>query len=104
MKILVLSHEFPPVGGGGGRVAQDIAVGLAARGHETRVLTAHLDGLPLNETVDGVQVERIPLKRKAAYRAGFVDMARYDLAAFQVGQKIVREWRPDLIHAHFAVP
>jgi len=104
MKILVLSHEFPPVGGGGGRVAQDLAIGLAARGHEIRVLTAHLDGLTLIETVGGVQVERIPLKRKAAFRAEFAEMARYDLAAFQVGLKMIREWHPDLIHAHFAVP
>lgn len=104
MKILVLSHEFPPVGGGGGRVAQDLAIGLAARGHEIRVLTAHLDGLTLVETVEGVQVERIPLKRKAAFRAEFAEMARYDLAAFQAGLKIIREWQPDLIHAHFAVP
>ncbi len=104
MKILILSHEFPPVGGGGGRVAQDLALGLAARGHEIRVLTAHLDGLTLVETVKGVQVERIPLKRKAAYRAEFADMARYDLVAFQVGLNIIRAWRPDVIHAHFAVP
>ena len=104
MKILVLIHEFPPVGGGGGRVAQDIAIGLAARGHEIRVLTAHLEGLPLIETVEGVCVERIPLKRKAAFRAEFAEMARYDLAAFQAGLKIIREWQPDLIHAHFAVP
>jgi glycosyltransferase involved in cell wall biosynthesis len=104
MKILVLSHEFPPVGGGGGRVAQDLACGLARRGHEIRVLTAHLDGLPLSETVEGVLVERIPLQRKAAFRAEFAEMARYDLVAFQAGLKLIREWQPDLIHAHFAVP
>ena len=104
MKILVLTHEFPPVGGGGGRVAEDLARGLAARGHEIRVLTTHLDDLPLAETVARVQIERIPLKRKTAYRAEFTEMARYDLVAFQAGLKIIREWQPDLIHAHFAVP
>ena len=45
MKILVLIHEFPPVGGGGGRAAQDICSGLVKKGHEITVLTAHLDGL-----------------------------------------------------------
>jgi glycosyltransferase involved in cell wall biosynthesis len=104
MKILVLIHEFPPVGGGGGRVAQDLAIGLAARGHEIRVLTAHLDGLPLVETTAGVRVERIPLKRKAAFQAEFAEMARYDLAALQVGLKLAHDWHPDVIHAHFAVP
>lgn len=104
MKILVLTHEFPPVGGGGGRVAQDLAIGLAARGHEIRVLTAHLDGLSLTETVGGVRVERIPSKRKTAFRADFAEMAEYDWAAVSLGQKVIREWQPDLIHAHFAVP
>jgi glycosyltransferase involved in cell wall biosynthesis len=104
MKILVLSHEFPPVGGGGGRVARDLALGLAARGHEIRVLTAHLDNLPLVETVAGVKVERIPSKRKTAFRADFAEMAGYDRAAVSLGQKVIREWQPDVIHAHFAVP
>jgi len=104
MRILVLSHEFPPVGGGGGRVAQDIARGLAARGHELRVLTAHLDGLPDSETVDGVQVERIATKRKAAFRAELGEMANYNWAAVSAGRHIIRTWQPDLIHAHFAVP
>ncbi len=104
MKILVLCHEFPPLGGGGGRVARDIAIGLARRGHEIRVLTDHLNGLPPDETIEGVRVERIPAGRRAAYRAEFTEMARYDLAAFQSGLRIIREWKPDVIHAHFAVP
>ncbi len=104
MKILVLSHEFPPVGGGGGRVARDLALGLARRGHELRILTAHLDGLPALETVENMRVERIPSKRRAAFRAEFFEMARYDWSAVAAGRRLVREWRPDVIHAHFAVP
>jgi glycosyltransferase involved in cell wall biosynthesis len=104
MKILVLTHEFPPVGGGGGRVAQDIAVGMAARGHEMRVLTAFMDGLPKFEVVAGVRVERIAPKRRAAFRAEFGEMANFNWAAFRAGRRLIREWKPDLIHAHFAVP
>lgn len=104
MKILVLSHEFPPVGGGGGRVARDLAIGLARRGHELRILTAHLDGLPALEAVESVWVERIPSKRRAAFRAEFFEMARYDWSTVAAGRKLVQEWHPDLIHAHFAVP
>jgi len=104
VKILVLTHEFPPVGGGGGRVARDIALGLAARGHEIRVLTTGLDDLPEVEQLSGLWVQRLAVHRKAAFRAEFVEMARYDLAAFQAGLKMIREWQPDVIHAHFAVP
>jgi L-malate glycosyltransferase len=104
LKILVLSHEFPPVGGGGGRVAQDLACGLARRGHELLILTAHLDGLPADELVEGVRVQRIPSKRRAAFRAEFAEMANYDWSAVTAGRKVIREWQPDLIHVHFAVP
>lgn len=104
MRILVLTHEFPPVGGGGGRVAQDIAAGLAARGHEIRVLTAHLDGLALLEDVAGMRVQRLPSGRKTAFRASLADMARYNWQTWVAGRQMLRDWRPDLIHAHFAVP
>jgi glycosyltransferase involved in cell wall biosynthesis len=104
MRILVLTHEFPPVGGGGGRVAQDISNSLVRRGHEICVLTAHLEGLSSDEIVDGVRIQRIPSKRQAAFRAEFLEMARYDWAALTFGIKLIREWKPDLIHVHFAVP
>ena len=104
MRILVLTHEFPPVGGGGGRVAQDLAAGLVRHGHEVRVLTAHLEGLSSDEMVDGVRIQRIPSKRQAAFRAQFFEMARYDWAALIFGSKLIREWKPDVIHVHFAVP
>ncbi len=42
MRILVLCYEYPPLGGGGGRVAQSIAIQMAARGHEVRVQSAEL--------------------------------------------------------------
>jgi len=53
MRILVLIHEFPPIGGGGGAVARDICLGLARRGHEIKILTAHGPGLPRREMLEG---------------------------------------------------
>ena len=76
MKILVLIHEFPPVGGGGGRAAQDICLGLVERGHEVTVLTAHLKGLPKEEIMDGIRILRLPSLRREAFRAGLLAMGR----------------------------
>ena len=104
MKILVLTHEFPPIGGGGGRVARDLAGGLTERGHEVRVITARLDGLPVLERLDNVVIQRVASIRGEAFRAKFSEMAGYDWAALTTGLKIIRSWRPDVIHAHFAVP
>ncbi len=104
MRILVLIHEFPPVGGGGGRAAYDICKQLVRRGHQVLVLTAHLKGLPLRETVDGVEVVRIPSLRMTSYSASVPAMAAYILLGFWHGLAHIRRFRPDLLHVHFALP
>jgi len=104
MRILVLSHEYPPVGGGGGRVAQDICTGLARRGHELIVLTAQCDDLPGEEMLDGVRLVRIQSGRRQPFRADMRAMIGYVWAGFWQGQRLIRRWQPDVVHVHFAVP
>ena len=104
MKILVLIHEFPPIGGGGGRAAQDLCRGLVERGHEITVLTAHLKGLPREEIVDGIRVLRLPSMRREAFRADLIAMGSYVLTGFWAGYRYIKNWQPDAIHVHFAVP
>lgn len=83
---------------------QDLCRGLSESGHELQVITTHLVGLPLQEPVDGVRVVRIPCGRKVPYRARLVEMARFVAEGFWTGMRAVLSWRPDVIHAHFAVP
>jgi glycosyltransferase involved in cell wall biosynthesis len=104
MKILVLIHEFPPVGGGGGRAAQDICLGMLKRGHEITVLTAHLKGLPKEEMIGGIRVLRLPSLRQEAFRADLKAMAGYVLSGLWAGFRLIKGWQPALIHVHFAVP
>lgn len=104
MKILVLIHEFPPVGGGGGRAAQDVCQNLVKRGHEVTVLTAHLDGFPKEEVVNGIRVLRLPSLRREAYRADLRAMGGYVLYGLWTGFHLIKRWHPDVIHVHFAVP
>ena len=105
MKILVLIHELPPVGGGGGRVAQDIAGGLSQRGHEIVIITSHLKGLPKEEILDGgIRIIRVPSLRREAFRASLLSMAAYLLSGFWAGFRLTSQWKPNIIHVHFAVP
>jgi glycosyltransferase involved in cell wall biosynthesis len=104
MKILVLIHEYPPVGGGGGRAAQDICRGLVERGYEVAVLTAHHNNLPKEEQVDGIHVLRLTSFRREAFRADLLAMGGYVLSGLWAGYRYIRRWRPDAIHVHFAVP
>jgi L-malate glycosyltransferase len=104
MRILVLNHEFPPIGGGGGRAAEDICRGLTEWGHEIKVLTAHIKGLPREEERDGYTIVRLSSLRTQPYKASFLSMAAYVLAGLWTGRRLIRSFKPEVIHAHFAVP
>lgn len=104
MRILVLVHEYPPVGGGGGRVAEDVCRELARRGHEIKVLTAHMKGLPYRDDQGGFEVIRLRSARQQSFRASFFSMAAYVFAGFWASLRLLKRWRPDVIHVHFAVP
>lgn len=104
MRILVLNHEFPPIGGGGGRAAESLCRHLAKRGHTIKVLTSHLSDLPREEQRDGYHIIRIPALRTQPFRASFLSMTAYVLAGLWAGLRLVRAFHPDVIHVHFAVP
>ena len=104
MRILVLNHEFPPIGGGGGQACQDIALELCRRGHEVRVLTSLYKGLAAHEENDNLQVIRLPVCRQKLFQAGIFTMGLYVVGAIIKGIRIIRDWKPQLIHVHFAVP
>ncbi len=104
MKILVISHEYPPIGGGGGQVVADVCTHLAARGHQVHVLTALFGDLARKDVQGNLSIERISSCRTQAYRAGFATMACFILKAILRGSRVMREFRPDVIQAHFAVP
>jgi len=105
MRILVLSHEYPPIGGGGGHVAQDLCEGLASRGHEIKLITADLQGgLQDGNPPEDFELIRVPTLRKDLSRASLPAMVSFIFSAVIKGVPLIRRWRPDLIQAHFAVP
>ena len=104
MRILVLNHEYPPIGGGGGRVSQDLNIGFSRHGHEVKIITPYLKGLPKTECFSHYEVIRIPSLRKYAYRATLLDMGAFIISSYVAGSCLIHTWRPDIIHAHFAVP
>lgn len=104
MKILVLSHEYPPIGGGGGRVVQELSQGLADRGYQIHLLTSRYADQPKIEQSENLVIERLPSWRTQPFRADLKAMGVYVLKSFFKGLNVIREFQPDLIHAHFAVP
>ena len=104
MRVLVISHEFPPVGGGGGHIARDLCQSLAGRDHEVKVLTADLIGGVTVKEAPSYNVTRVPTLRKDPSRASLLAMITFVISALFKVLFLVSNWRPALIHVHFAVP
>ncbi len=104
VKILVVNYEYPPVGGGGGRVAAQVAVELARRGHEVRVQTSRTGDLPSRQMVSGVDIRRVFSFRRKPDTCSVPEMAGYVVSNAWPVWQAARSWRPDVMHVHFAVP
>lgn len=107
MRILVVCYEHPPVGGGGGRIAAQIAQSLVLRGHQVSYLTGNVDSphhLPARSQDEGVEVIRVASPRKLPDTCTVAEMGGYVLAGLFAGWREIRSFRPDVLHVHFAVP
>lgn len=94
MKILLICHEYPPVGGGAATVAAGLARALGA-GHAVTVLTAGYGALPAEERHGAVTVRRAPTLRRALYGASPVEMVVFTLSAILAGIRLHRRERFD---------
>lgn len=104
MRILTLSCEYPPIGGGGGTACRILAEALVRAGHEVDVLTAWMPGLPASTVTEGVRVLRAAGRRKHRHYSTMLEQASFLWPMFWQGRALARQHRYDLIHAHFAVP
>ena len=105
MRILMLAQFYPPTIGGEERHVRNLAIALAARGHSVSVATLWHKGDADFEMDQGVRIHRI---RGTIQRATllFSEKGRRfappfpDLEAMRVLRRIIKQERPDIVHAH----
>lgn len=104
MRILTLSYEFPPIGGGGGKVAAGLAREFVRLGHEVDLFTMGFSDLPRQEFVDGIRVIRIGHSRKRIDFCTTREMLPYYVQAIPTIVREVSRRRYDIGHTHFIFP
>lgn len=104
MKILCMTYEYPPIGGGGASVALPLAVNLAAMGHEIEVVTSGMRDLPSTETIDEICVHRVRCLRKHRHYTNTRELLTYVWPAYSKALSLWKRRQYDINHTHFALP
>jgi glycosyltransferase involved in cell wall biosynthesis len=103
-RVLIVTYEYPPLGGGGGVIFRDLAEELA-RSIDVCVLTSGRTGLPDREQHGRLEIVRVPVwMRDADATASLPSMLSFFPSSLRVGAKLLRERPFDLVHTSFAVP
>ena len=102
--VLIVSYEYPPLGGGGGVIIEGLAEELAKQ-IDVTVLTSGRAGLPESEKRDRLEIARVPVwMRRADATASLVSMLSFYPLGLRRGTELLRSRRFDLVHSSFAVP
>lgn len=104
MKILAISHEFPPIGGGGANACYFLTKGFVEKGHEVTLVTANYQGMTESEVVNGVRVIRVNSKRAHKEHCSFKEMLSYLLKAYPVANKLQKRENFDVCLVFFGIP
>lgn len=104
MKILAISHEFPPIGGGGANACYFLTKGFVEKGYEVTLVTANYQGMPESEIVNGVRVIRVNSKRAHKEHCSFKEMLSYLLKAYPVANKLQKRENFDVCLVFFGIP
>ncbi|WP_290650297.1 glycosyltransferase family 4 protein [Aquisalimonas sp.] len=104
MRIMTLSYEYPPIGGGGGVVAAALARELVRAGHEVDVVTSRLPEQPALTVDHGVRVHRHRCRRRHPHFTTAWELTSTLLPAYRTAAALIKRDPPQLIHAHFALP
>ncbi len=104
MKILVVSHEFPPIGGGGANACYFLSREYVKAGHKVVVVTANYKDMPTSEVIDGITIIRLNSKRAFKDHCGFGEMASYLAKAMKIIGTLERKENFDICQVFFGIP
>jgi glycosyltransferase involved in cell wall biosynthesis len=104
MKVLMLSYEFPPLGGGGAKVVYGLTKEMSRLGHEVDVVTMRFKNLPIHEKLNNANIYRVRCLRTRESICSTPEMVSYALSAIPFVLRLVTSRHYDINHTHFIFP
>lgn len=106
MKILIISHEYPPVGGGGANACMNLAREYALNGNEIHIVTVWFEGQKESESIYNgkVNIHRLKSKRQYLDHCSFSEMIAYLVKALPFADKLEQEEHFDVCQIFFGIP
>ena len=104
MRVLFISYELPPIGGGGGRAALHVAQRLARRGHSVAILSSLFPGLPEREQSEGVEIRRLRVRRKKMDECTPIELLSFMRRSIPAARRLADEMKPSVVCAFFGIP
>lgn len=104
MRILIINHEFPPVGGGAASASLQLAMELGELGVDVTVITSAYAECPKEETREGVLIRRIAALRRHTDRSNPLEMLTFLLSSLWWVIKSGRKEKFDATIAFFGIP
>jgi glycosyltransferase involved in cell wall biosynthesis len=103
-RVLLINYEYPPLGAGAGNATAHIARELVRAGTRTRVLTTRWRGLPARASEAGVEVVRVPARRRRVDRSSPLEMLSFLAGALGPAREAATQFRPQACCAFFSLP
>jgi len=104
MRILIVNHEFPPIGGGASSACWYLSSALVKLGHDVSVLTSSFKDFSKYEVKNGVSIYRVSAIRKAIDSSNIFEMATFIFSSLFGINNIIKETGAQKIIAFFTIP
>ena len=106
MNILFLSHEYPPLGGGGANACRNLALQFAKHGHAVHIVTSGYGNLPERECLEGgkIIIDRVKAKRKNCDHSKASEMLDYLHKAYRLLDSATWMQHFDICLCFFGIP
>lgn len=105
MNILVLTHEYPPIGGGGANACFFLAKELARSGNSITIITAQFGEDAQEEVcIENIQVYRVRCLRRNKETSSFLEMLTYLASAWVKAGSVVSKEHFDVCLTFFGIP